>query len=152
MSYISIFQIILMPTPECKSCTMSGVCRYSILSGVLFLIGMVTVVEMKVLDPLCTIDPIYRKVSWYLGVTAFLLSLVYKYKALRKSAEVIKITGLKEKVTSSAPLNEDDYTLLSEIVCGQDSWRERLNFFVILTLSMLALVLAMWADLHGPVL
>jgi uncharacterized membrane protein len=136
-----------MANPECKSCRMRGVCRDSKTSWMFFFIGVIATIALRIIEPVRAVNPFYAKISWYVGVTGFFLFFVYKYLELNKRSKIIRETGLKEKLASSAKLSDDEYMLLSEIVCSQGNWKERANFLVIFTLSAVALALALWIDL-----
>lgn len=138
-----------MAKPKCESCGMRQVCRDSSLSWVLFFIGLIATIALRVIEPIRAISPLYAKLSWYIGVAGFFLFFIYKYRVLLKRSRIIKETGLAGKLASSEKLSEKEYRLLSEIVCSQDSWMERYNFFAIFILSALALAVALWFDFFG---
>jgi len=138
-----------MSKPECKSCGFRGVCRDSAASWVFFSIGVVATVAMRVIEPLRSVSPLYGKISWYVGVAGFLLFFIYKYLGSRRRSEVIRLSGLKEKLESNSGLTAVDYGVLAELVCSEDNWKERVNFFVIFALSAAALAVALWMDSAG---
>ncbi|MFH0859789.1 MAG: hypothetical protein V1921_01175 [Candidatus Altiarchaeota archaeon] len=137
----------MMTRPVCETCGMRHVCRDSSASWIFFLIGIIATISLRIIEPLRNISPSYAKISWYVGVTGFLLFFIYKYRILKQKSEVIRETGLKDKLFASSKLTTEDYTLLSEIVCSQDNWKERANFMVIFALSGLALLVALWFEL-----
>jgi hypothetical protein len=136
-----------MANPTCKSCGLRGVCHDSKTSWIFFLVGVVATIAMRIIEPVRAIDPIYGKLSWYVGVTGFFLFFVYKYRVLRGRSKIIKDSGLKEKLASNKELSVEDRGVLSELVCSQDNRKERINFIVIFGLSAIALAVALWFDL-----
>ncbi|MFH1788533.1 MAG: hypothetical protein ABH834_04055 [Candidatus Altiarchaeota archaeon] len=131
----------------CKNCSMAGVCRDSRVSWVFFLVGIVATIAMRVIEPLNLVDPIYGKISWYVGVTGFFVFFVYKYRIQVARKKVIEEKHLVEKLAYSKNLTASENRLVAELVCSQASWKERANFFVIFALSALALIVALIADL-----
>ncbi|MFH1055989.1 MAG: hypothetical protein V1744_07860 [Candidatus Altiarchaeota archaeon] len=136
-----------MANPDCKSCRLNSACRDSKASWVFFFIGVIATVALRIIEPIRVFNPLYGKMAWYVGVAGFLLFFIYKYNALKKTSTLIQEAGLKEKLASASPLSEYDYSLVSEIVCAQDNWKERTNYFVIFVLSAAALLFALWVDL-----
>lgn len=136
-----------MAKPRCESCRMRGVCRDSAASWVFFFVGVVATIALRVIGPIDSVNPLYGRISWYVGVAGFFVFFVYKYRVLNARSRLIRETGLVEKLASSSPLSGGEYALLAEIACSQDSWKERANFFVIFVLSAVALALALWVDL-----
>ncbi|MFH1835328.1 MAG: hypothetical protein ABH851_03965 [Methanobacteriota archaeon] len=132
-----------MDKPECKTCGMRVLCEENARSWIFFLIGIIATVSIRIIEPLNAVDPIYGKISWYVGVTGFFIFFIYKYRILNKRAKIIKETGLIEKLSNHKLLDSADSILLSQIVCSQTSWKERANFFVIFGLSALALAVAL---------
>ncbi len=131
---------------DCATCGMHKVCRQSRLSWIFFFIGVLATVAMRVIEPLRSINPVYGKASWYVGVGGFLVFFIYKYRILRLRSKLIKDSELKVKLSKSGGLATADYHLLSELVCSQDNWGERANFFIIFALSGIALAVAAYFD------
>ena len=138
-----------MGNKKCKNCSQRNVCRDSLTSWVFFLIGIIATVALRVIVVVEEIDPTYGRIAWYIGVIGFILFFIYKFKLLRESAGIIKKSGLRHKLAEEGELNKREYELLSELVCAQDNWRERANFFVIFFLSSVALLLAIYIDFFG---
>lgn len=134
---------------SCETCSMRSACRYSTSSWLFFLVGLVATIAMRVIEPLRLVDPLYAKISWYVGVSGFFLFFVYKYLGLRESSRVIGKSGLAEKLSSRGELSRGDYLLVREVLCSHDNWQERVNFFVIFALSAVALLVALFYDLGG---
>lgn len=122
---------------------MRGFCHDSATSWVFFFMGIAATVAMRVIEPFNSINPLYGRISWFVGVTGFLLFFIYKYRILHGRAKVIRETGLAEKLANASRLSSREYILLSEIVCSQDNWKERANFLIIFVLSAAALLFAL---------
>ncbi len=138
-----------MGNKKCEGCSQKKVCQDSLASWVFFLVGIIATVALRVIVVVEEIDPSYGRIAWYVGVIGFILFFIYKFRLLRASAAIIKKSGLRRKLAESGELKREDYKLLSELVCAQDNWKERVNFFVIFFLSSLALLFAVYLDFFG---
>jgi len=138
-----------MGNKKCEGCSQKKVCQDSLASWVFFLVGIIATVALRVIVVVEEIDPSYGRVAWYVGVIGFILFFIYKFKRLRESAAIIKKSGLPHKLAEGSELNKEEYMLLSELVCAQDNWKERANFFIIFLLSSLALLFAVYLDFFG---
>ncbi|MBD3388068.1 MAG: hypothetical protein GF416_03385 [Candidatus Altiarchaeales archaeon] len=138
-----------MAGSECRTCSMRGVCRDSKSSWIFFLIGVIATVALRVIGPLDSVNPMYARLSWYVGVAGFFIFFIFKYRESRRRSKIIRSEGLKEKLVSGSDLSESEYMLLAEIVCSQDNWKEQANFLIIFALSGVALLIALWMDLVG---
>ncbi|MFC2162771.1 hypothetical protein ACFLRF_03745 [Candidatus Altiarchaeota archaeon] len=131
----------------CRTCGMRKACRDSKTSWIFFLIGIIATIALRIIEPLKSIDPLYAKLSWYVGVAGFLLFFIYKYRIQAERSRLINSMKLKEKLESRTSLSDDEYGLLRSIVCSQDNWKERVNYLAIFVFSGLALIVALFLDL-----
>ena len=135
-----------MGNKKCEGCSQRKACQDSLTSWAFFLVGIIATVALRVIVVVEEIDPAYGRVAWYVGVIGFILFFVYKFRLLRESAAIIKKSGLRRKIAQEKELGRRDYVLLGELVCAQDNWKERMNFFIIFLLSGLALLFAIYLD------
>jgi len=104
---------------------------------------------MRVIEPLRAIDPVYGKVSWYVGVGGFFLFFVYKYRELSFKSRLIKENRLPEKLKAEGKLSSGDYAVLAALVCSLDNKKERINFFIIFASSAIVLLFALYFEFFG---
>jgi uncharacterized membrane protein len=138
-----------MAKQECSACSLKKACDSSRTSWAFFFIGIIATIALRIIEPIRTLNPEYGKISWYIGVAGFVLFFAYKYKKLRRQSGIIKESRIKEKLGGAEKLTEKDYVLLSEVICSQDNWKERTNFFIIFAVSAAALVIALIIDFAG---
>lgn len=138
----------MMAKPDCKNCSMAGVCRGNANSWIFFIIGIIATIAMRIIEPMNLLDPFYGKLSWYIGVTGFFIFFVYKYRVQTARKKIIEDHSLVEKISGAQKLSPEENMLVARLVCSQRSWQERANFFVIFALSLLALLVALIADLY----
>jgi len=131
---------------QCAACDIYKGCKDSGASWIFFIIGIIATVAMRVMAVLLHVNPAYGKVAWYIGVTGFFLFFMYKYRVNQARARLIAKNGLAEKIVKRKPLEENDYELMSSMLCGLRSKKERINYAVIFTLSAVTLAIALYLD------
>lgn len=131
---------------KCKNCLEYHRCRETSVSNIFFLIGLIATFAVRAVTILGDINPIYGKVSWYIGVVGFFLFFLYKYKIENSRASLIVERGIKEKINSGSNLSAEDYNLLSSILCALTSKKDRINYFFIFVSSLVAILIAIYFD------
>lgn len=126
---------------------MRDYCGDSFVSWVFFAIGLIATISMRVIEPLNIIDPIYGKISWYIGVTGFFIFFQYKFISYKKRSDLVMKEDLISKIRSKGNFEDRDYSTLNEILCSITSKKDRMNFIFIAVLSILALLLVVFFDL-----
>jgi len=121
-------------------------CRDSYISWIFFIIGLIATFAIRVVTVLMHLDPIYGRISWYIGVGGFFLFFIYKFKVGHARARRVKESGLSDKIRQNKSLSCNDYALINSILCGVGSIKERINYFFIFFLSAIAVVLAIYMD------
>jgi len=132
---------------ECVNCPEYSRCRDSNVSWIFFIIGLIATIAIRVVTVLMHLNPIYGKISWYVGVGGFFLFFIYKFKVNQARAGIIDEKKLVDKINSKKDLAEDDYHLIGSILCSLNSKKERINYFFIFALSAIAIVIAIYIDL-----
>ena len=135
-----------MKDEKCTTCVEYKRCRDSFTSWIFFIIALVATVAIRVVTVLVHVNPVYGKAAWYVGVGGFLLFFIYKFKVNQTRSTLINQRNLVDKVSHREQLTEEDYNLVSTILCALSSKKERINYFFIFALSAAALVLAIYMD------
>lgn len=135
-----------MEDKKCIGCREYKSCKDSFASWVFFIIGLIATIAIRVVTVLIDFNPIYGKVAWYIGVGGFFTFFVYKFKVNQTRAKVINEQNLVDKITHQKQLTQDDYSLISSVLCGLSSKKERINYLFIFALSAIALILAIYLD------
>ena len=135
-----------MKDNRCIDCSEKDNCQDNYISWLFFIIGLIATVAIRAVTVLGHIDPIYGKTAWYIGVVGFLLFFIYKFRVSQARARIIAKRHLVMKVKNKQELTEEDYSLVSSILCALSSNKERINYFFIFVLSGLALILAVYFD------
>jgi hypothetical protein len=135
-----------MDAKNCTNCNERKRCRDSSLSWVFFILGLLATIAVRVVNVLMHINPIYGKISWYAGVSGFFLFFLYKFNVNRSRMKRIKQQNIVEKMNQEKPLSENDYQLISQMLCALSSNKEKINYLFIFGLSALALIIALYID------
>jgi len=135
-----------MDNKTCSTCKGYKNCRDSAASWFFFIIGIIATVAIRAVTVLLHLAPIYAKISWYVGVVGFFLFFIYKFLISQRRARTIHERGLVEKIQKREGLTDEDYEFLGDVFCNLASKKERINFFLIFGLSIVALLLALYMD------
>ena len=135
-----------MKDKKCITCSEYRNCKDSFASWIFFIIGLIATVAIRVVTVLIDMDPVYAKLAWYIGVGGFFIFFVYKFKINQTRARLISKQNLVGKITHQNQLTKEDYSLISAVLCGLSSKKERINYFFIFGLSAIALILAVYMD------
>lgn len=135
-----------MKSKKCINCPEYSRCRDSYVSWFFFIIGLVATVAIRVVTVLMHLNPVYGKVSWYVGVGGFFLFFIYKFKVNQARSKIISEKNLVNRIIEQKDLTEDDYKLIGSILCSLNSKKERINYFFIFGLSAIALIIAIYID------
>ena len=135
-----------MNNKKCINCNELKRCSDSSASWIFFIIGLIATIAMRVMTVLMHINPIYGKISWYIGVGGFFMFFMYKFNVNRTRSKLIEQQNIVNKINQEKQLVKEDYKLISEILCSLSSKKERVNYFFIFGLSALALIIAAYID------
>ncbi|MFH1039455.1 MAG: hypothetical protein V1789_12395 [PVC group bacterium] len=133
-------------TSRCAHCVEYRRCRDSASSWIFFIIGLIATIALRVVTVLISVNPVYGKAAWYVGVAGFFLFFVYKFRVNQARSRIIEERGLVEKFARRSGLSDDDYDAVGAIFCALSSRKERINFFFIFGLSAVALLVAVYFD------
>ena len=131
---------------ECINCSEYKNCKDSFASWFYFIIGLIATVALRVVTVLMDMNPIYAKIAWYIGVGGFFVFFIYKFKVNQTRSKLISQKDLVDKIVHQKQLTEEDYNLISAILCSLSSKKERINYFFIFCLSAVALLLSIYMD------
>ena len=116
------------------------------MSWIFFIIGLMATIAIRVVTVLMHLNPVYGKISWYIGVGGFFIFFLYKFNVTQTRSKLIEKQNIVDKINQKKELTEDDYKLISGILCSLSSKKERINYFFIFGLSAVALIIALYID------
>ena len=132
---------------RCINCIENKNCKDSRVSWIFFAVGIVATIAIRAVTILMHLNPVYGKLAWYVGVSGFVIFFIYKFKILQASARLIQEKKLLERITKPGELTAEDSSIIKAILCSLSSQKERINYFFIFALSVIALLFAMYIDL-----
>ncbi|MBU0468463.1 MAG: hypothetical protein KJ736_05290 [Candidatus Omnitrophica bacterium] len=132
---------------ECSNCKGLKACRKEFISWFFIIIGFVSTVALRIVTVLMNLSPFWGKLAWYIGVTGFFAFFMYKYRVFKERSKWIDDSRLIEKINKGSTLTDEDYKILSVILCQIRSNKERVNFLFIFIASGVALIAAIYFDL-----
>jgi hypothetical protein len=135
-----------MANQKCLHCESRQICQEDSKSWFFIIVGFIATVSIRVVTVLMSIDPVYGKTAWYIGVLGFVIFFVYKYKVFKMRAHLIEQHDLLRKLAKGDPLPREDRDILSQLLCKIKSNKERVNFLFIFVVSAITLVVAMLFD------
>ena len=131
---------------KCENCIEYKRCKDSFASWIFFAIGLIATIAIRAVTILVNIRPIYGKIAWYIGVGGFVLFFIYKFRINQTRTRLIEKHNLVHKISQKNQLTDQDYELVSGILCSLRSKKETINYIFIFGLSALALALALYLD------
>ncbi len=131
---------------KCLTCSEYNNCKDSFSSWVFFIIGIIATLAVRAVTVFMHVNPVYAKIAWNIGIIGFFLFFVYRFRVSQARSEVITERHLVSKVDRGETLEREDYRALGAILCGLTSKKERINYIVIFSLSVVALGLAIYLD------
>ncbi len=130
----------------CLDCGEKIRCRDSFVSWIFFLIGIIATIAVRVVTLLDIHNPLYGKMAWYIGVAGFFIFFIYKFKIESSRSRVIKRAKISHKIHNHEKLDPDDYRLIGSILCSLTSKKDLINYILIFSTSILALLAAFYLD------
>jgi len=135
-----------MHNQKCLNCKYYSKCKDGFISWIFFITGIIAAIAIRAVTLSAHLDSVYGKISWYVGVSGFLVFFVYKYRILKKRTYEIKQYNILDKLKSKKELTEEDYGLIESILCSLTSKKEQINYLFIFCLSAVALMIAFYVD------
>lgn len=131
---------------KCLNCREYKNCKDSYASWFFFIVGLVATVSIRAVTILTRLDSVYGKIAWYIGVGGFFIFFIYKFRVNQNRSRVILQGKLLDRINQKDKLTEEDYSVISTILCALSSKKERINYIFIFALSAVAIILAVYMD------
>lgn len=112
-----------------------------------FWIGVISAILLRTIIIADHYSGLAARVLWYLGVLGYLLFFCHRYDIAKRRVGVIKDLNLLKKIQTREPLQEKDFEGLNYIMWSLSVSKERLNYLVIFTFSIIAIFLSLLLDL-----
>lgn len=111
-----------------------------------FVVGIIATIAYRIIIVLNLYDPLWVKISWYIGTIGFIFYFGYLYKLQSKRADLAKQYGLLNLVKKMKGIKAEQKNALSYIVKSNMTSKAKWNSAVIFILSLLALIVGIILD------
>ncbi len=130
----------------CKNCSLEQACSTSPISWFFLFVGLIATLSVRLVNFVLSVNPIWAKICWYIGVFGFTFYFLYKFRKNIQMKHALVQTNLIHKLNSGEPLTQEDAKFLQSILCGINSKEESINFFFIFATSVIALAVGIIED------
>lgn len=111
----------------------------------LFWVGVIATIAYRIIIVLNNIDPVWVKVSWYIGTIGFVWYFVHRYRVQNYREGIIRDQDLLKKI-ETVDWADDDKDALRYVVRSLSSSKAKWNYVVIFASSVLALIYGVITD------
>jgi len=112
-----------------------------------FWVGLISAILLRAILIADHYSDFIARVLWYLGVLGYMWFFAHRYHIAKRRFGVIKDLNLLGKIQTQEPLTEKDFEGLNYIMWSISVSKERLNYLVIFTFSVIAIILSLVLDL-----
>lgn len=92
------------------------------------------------------VDRVYGQIAWYIGVVGFFIFFAHKFKVEHIRSQLIKKSRLMDKISQDGVMEKSDRELISSLLCALSSSKDKINYLVIFTSSIIAIAIAVYLD------
>ena len=108
--------------------------------------GVIATLAYRIIIVLNFYDPLWVKISWYIGTIGFIIYFLHRYNIQKKRAELVLDYKLIEAVDQISHLEKEQKQALRYIVKTSLTSKSRWNSMFIFLLSVLALIIGIIMD------
>ncbi len=112
-----------------------------------FLAGIIATLAYRVIIVLNYYNPLWVKISWYVGTVGFILYFGHRYNIAKKRARLVSDYKLIEAVKNPQQITEKQKEALHYIVKTSLTSKSKWNSAFIFALSVLALIIGIILDI-----
>ncbi len=111
-----------------------------------FWVGIVSTLAYRIVVILTHVDPIWLKISWYIGTVGFIIYFAHRYQISERRSNLIKENNLVEKIKNVNEFTQEDKAAIDYIFSSLQSTKEKWNYIFIFVSSALALIIGIYLD------
>ena len=131
---------------KCINCVEHKRCKENTVSWIFFIIGLIAIIAVRAVMILEHINPIYGKMSWYVGIIGFFMYFGYKYRMEYTRSQLIRKSGLIRRILSDDTIGREDRDIIGSVFCALSSNKDRINYLMIFVSSAIVLIMAFYMD------
>ncbi len=114
-----------------------------------FIAGMVATIAYRIIIVLNFYNPLWVKISWYIGTVGFIFYFGHRFRVAQKRANLVKDLQLIEAVEKIESMDAQKKLALHYLVKTSLTSKSRWNSAIIFILSLLALIIGIALDISG---
>ncbi len=111
-----------------------------------FWAGIIATLAYRVIIIFTNFDPLWNKVSWYIGTIGFIFYFAHRFRISEKREHLIIKYKLDKKIARLDGLADDDKAAMGYVFGTLVSSKERWNSIFIFVTSGLALLIGIYLD------
>jgi hypothetical protein len=111
-----------------------------------FWTGIIATLAYRIIIVLNEVDPLWVKISWYVGTIGFIIYFIHRYEISEKRAQLISDLHLDDKLQKVQELSKDEKDAIGYILGTLKSTKEKWNYIFIFVASAIALLWGMYTD------
>lgn len=113
-----------------------------------FWVGIIATVAYRIIILLNSYDPLWVKISWYIGTIGFILYFGHRFRVAKRRANLVKDYKLVEAINKTYDIDPQKKIALHYLVKTSLTSKSRWNSAMIFILSLAALILGIYLDIY----
>ena len=114
-----------------------------------FWAGIIATIAYRIIILLNFYDPLWVKVSWYIGTIGFILYFGHRFNVARKRAKLVRDYKLVQAIDNTYDIDPQKKIALHYLVKTSLTSKSRWNSAIIFILSLIALIMGIYLDIYG---
>ena len=112
-----------------------------------FWVGLISATMLRTILIADHYSDLLARVLWYLGIIGYIWFFAHRHHIAKRRFGVIKDLNLLGKIQAQEPLSKQDFEGLNYVMWSISVSKERLNYLVIFTFSVIAIIISLVLDL-----
>ncbi len=113
-----------------------------------FWLGIISALALRLILIADHYSPVIGKAMFYTGVVGYMIFFAHRYRVARRRLTVLEDLKLLEKLEDGKQFTEKDIEGLRYIVWSLSVSKERINYLLIFTFSVLSIAISLMLDLR----
>ena len=114
-----------------------------------FWVGLVSAIALRAIIIADYYNDYVARILFYLGVIGYMAFFAHRYRIAKRRTNVLNELELLDKIEKREILTEKDLEGLKYIIWSLSVSKERLNYLLIITFSIIAIVVSLIMDMRS---
>jgi hypothetical protein len=114
----------------------------------IFIIGLISTIAYRLVIVFTDYSAFWLEFCWYLGTIGYIWYFGHRWKIENRRDKLIENLNLAHKIEVGEALQKPDQEALTYILKGMSTSWARWNYIAIFIFSFLAIIYAVFSDLH----